>query len=123
VIEDDELIRAMAASALRGSGRVVWEATDGGKALELCQQATMPVDLIITDVTAPGMSGEDLMGYFAVRYPHVPILHMSGFPKSQLISVHSVPRNAPFLSKPFTVQQLLEKVQTTLERQPHTSPE
>ncbi len=123
LIEDDELIRSLAAAALRENRHVVWEATDGGEALNLCQKASVPIDLVITDVTAPGMSGEDLMGYFAVKYPQVPILHMSGFPKSHLITAHSVSSDSHFLAKPFTAQQLIGKVQATLERTQESPPE
>lgn len=116
MIEDDELIRTMAATVLREKGHEVWEAQDGRSALEFCQAKNQPIDLVITDICAPGMSGEELMGYFAVKYPTVAIIHMSGFSERYLNDTHTVPLNSYFLSKPFTVQQLLGKVQEALEK-------
>lgn len=115
LIEDDHLIRSLAATVLRDRGHDVWEASDGSEALALCQNSARIVDLVITDIGAPGMSGEDLMGFFAVRYPNVAIIHMSGFSQRQLQDTHVVPVNCHFLSKPFTIKQLMEKVQLALE--------
>jgi two-component system cell cycle sensor histidine kinase/response regulator CckA len=123
LIEDDELIRTLAATVLREKGHEVLEVEDGSGALELCQQSDRQIDLVITDIGAPGMSGEDLMGYFAVKYPKVAIIHMSGFSQRYLHDTHAVPMNSYFLAKPFTVQQLLERVQRALERSQGSSPD
>ena len=116
LIEDDRLIRSLAATVLRDKGHEVWEAKDGSEALTICQESDRILDLVITDIGAPGMSGEDLMGFFAVRYPNVVIIHMSGFSQQQLTSTKVLPPNCYFLSKPFTVKQLMEKVQVALDR-------
>jgi two-component system cell cycle sensor histidine kinase/response regulator CckA len=116
LIEDDELIRKLAATALRENGHNVLEAQDGSEALRICQDNDEALDLVITDIGAPGMSGEDLMGYFAVRFPAAAVIHMSGFSRHQLHDTHAVSPDSYFLAKPFTVQQLLERVQEALER-------
>jgi two-component system, cell cycle sensor histidine kinase and response regulator CckA len=116
LIEDDRLIRSLAATVLRDKGHEVWEAKDGSEALTLCQNSERIIDLVITDIGAPGMSGEDLMGFFAVRYPNVAIIHMSGFSQQKLLETKALPPNCYFLAKPFTVRQLMEKVQVALER-------
>lgn len=116
IIEDDELIRALSATVLREKGHFVAEAVDGTQALEICQATQRTFDLVITDIGAPGMSGEDLMGYFAVKYPNIAMIHISGFSKRYLDETHAIPENAVFLPKPFTARQLLEKVQQLLER-------
>ncbi len=121
LIEDDRLIRSLAATVLRDKGHEVWEAEDGSEALTLCQNSDRLVDLVITDIGAPGMSGEDLMGFFAVRYPNVAIIHMSGFSKQQLLDTKVLHPNCYFLAKPFTVRQLMETVQVALERRPKES--
>jgi len=120
VIEDDEMIRTLATTVLRDRGYQVFDAVDGRQALALCQQYVGIFDLVITDVGAPGMSGEDLMGYFAIKYPNVAIVHMSGFPRAHLAGTHAVPREAYFLSKPFTVKQLLEAVEEVLSHRTHS---
>ncbi len=114
VIEDDSNIRHFTVTVLREQGHSVLEAVDGKAALTVCESLEGTLDLVLTDVTAPGMSGEDLLGYFAVKYPKVAIVHMSGFPRSHIEASNSAVRFAKFLPKPFTVQQLLTVVRQAL---------
>jgi DNA-binding NtrC family response regulator len=122
VIEDDDLIRSLTTTVLREQGHTVIEASDGRSALIVCHKFEGVLDLVITDVSAPGMSGEDLMGFFAVKYPKVAVVHMSGFSKVQLATSNGIPRNAYFLSKPFTMKQLLKIIQQVLENQERPRP-
>jgi DNA-binding NtrC family response regulator len=115
VIEDDSHIRQFTVAVLREQGHRVLEAADGKAALAVCESLEESLDLVLTDVTAPGMSGEDLLGYFAVKYPKVVIVHMSGFPRSHIEASNSAVRFAKFLPKPFTVQQLLTVVRQALD--------
>jgi len=115
VIEDDESIRQSTVLALEESGYRVLSAMDGGEALAVCQQWTHGIDVVLTDVMAGGMSGEDLMGYFAVKYPGVKIVHMSGFVRSRLELENAICPEAAFLSKPFTIAQLREKIEEVLQ--------
>ncbi|HET9695487.1 MAG TPA: PAS domain S-box protein [Terriglobales bacterium] len=114
IIEDDTNIRHFTVTVLREQGHSVLEAVDGKAALTVCESLEGNLDLVLTDVTAPGMSGEDLLGYFAVKYPKVAIVHMSGFPRSHIEASNSAVRFAKFLPKPFTVQQLLTVVRQAL---------
>jgi PAS domain S-box-containing protein len=114
VIEDDAQIRAYTRDALRQAGYEVLEAADGRQVLALCESAP-ELDLVLTDVNAPGMSGEDLMGFFAVKYPGVSIVHMSGFPLDRVAGANPALRFAYFLPKPFSIQQLHEIVAQALE--------
>lgn len=115
LIEDDSEVRCTAQEALTELGFRVLSAADGSEALTRCQSTEQSVDLVLTDITAAGLSGEDLMGYFAVRFPRAPIVHMSGFPRSRLESAHTISKDALFLAKPFTVEQLREIVERALE--------
>ena len=115
IIEDDEMVRSLAATILRDQGHFVLEAVDGSRALAACEQFDEQLDLVITDMTAPGMSGDDLIGYFAVRYPAVTVVYMSGFPKVRLAETNPVLKRAIFLPKPFSVKQLLDVVDRALE--------
>ena len=117
VIEDDEVIRKLTCTVLRGLGHTVVDEIDGRKALAACESFQGAFDVIITDVSAPGMSGEDLMGFFAVRYPKAAIIHMSGFPLERLRASHAVPADAVFLPKPFTANELIEILSQVLEAQ------
>ena len=122
VIEDEEMTRRVTTQALEENGYRVLPASDGTEALALCQQWLDDIDLVLTDVMAPGMSGEDLMGYFAVKYPSLAVVHMSGFARARLEQAHTFFPDALFLSKPFTTAQLLEKIELALGRRARKSP-
>lgn len=115
VIEDDDSIRQSTVQALNESGYSVLSATDGAEALAVCQQWPQDINVVLTDMMTSGMSGEDLMGYFAVKYPSVKIVYMSGFVRSRLELENAVCPGAAFLSKPFTVDQLREKIEEALQ--------
>jgi len=116
VIEDDDNTRMLTTQALEEDGFRVLPARDGTEALSICQQRTENIDLVLTDVMADGMSGEDLMGYFAVKYPKLAVVHMSGFARVRLEQAHTLFQDALFLSKPFTVAQLRDTIQQALRR-------
>ena len=116
VIEDDETIRTATVQALEEEGYHILSAADGREALSVCQHFPDVIDLVLTDVLASGMSGEDLMGYFAVKYPNIGVIHMSGFARARLEEAHTFFPDALFLAKPFTMTELREKVDTALQR-------
>jgi len=116
VIEDDDVTRNIAVQALEEDGYRVLAARDGTDALAICQQRTEKIDVVLTDVMAGGMSGEDLMGYFAVKYPKVVVVHMSGFSRLRLEQANTIFPDALFLAKPFTVSQLLAMIRQALQR-------
>lgn len=116
VIEDDETILMPTVQALEEEGYRVLAAKDGAEALGLCQQWSLGIDLVLTDVMAAGMSGEDLMGYFAVKFPTAAVIHMSGFPRARLEQANTFFPDALFVPKPFTIKQLKEEIHSALER-------
>lgn len=121
VIEDDESIRLVTVRALEDDGYRVLPARDGTEALAICQQWPAPIDVVLTDVMTSGMSGEDLMGYFAVKYPSLGVVHMSGYTRARLEQAHTFFPDALFLPKPFTAAQLRETMQEALARKTATS--
>ena len=116
VIEDDETVLSVTMQALEAEGYRVLAARDGTEALAVCQQWREKIDVVLTDVMADGMSGEDLMGYFAVKYPQLAVVHMSGFARVRLEQAHTLFPDALFLAKPFTAAQLREAIQQALQR-------
>jgi two-component system cell cycle sensor histidine kinase/response regulator CckA len=116
VIEDDETIRTATVQALEAEGYRVLSAADGTEALSACQRFSDEIEIVLTDVLTSGMSGEDLMGYFAVKYPTIGVIHMSGFARARLEEAHTFFPEALFLPKPFTMAELREKVEMALER-------
>jgi len=116
VVEDDPLTQQLIVDSLRDEGHRVLQAADGGEALAVCEAFDGDLDLVITDLGAPAMSGEDLRAYFAMRYPKVKLLHMSGYSEEKLKATSELPREIEFLQKPFTVSELHRKVYITLQR-------
>src|SRR5258708_6869214 len=95
----------------------VLQASEGKEGIHLAQEHGQPIDLLMTDVVMPGMSGSELATAIRAFLPHVKLLFMSGY-TSDLIAEHGVLENdATLLEKPFTKDSLLTKVRVALESQ------
>jgi PAS domain S-box-containing protein len=115
LVEDDDSLRALAGELLRGAGYTVWEAADGNAAIEMVNRHLNSIDLVLTDVIMPGMSGGDLIVHLRHLQPKLAVLFMSGY-ASDLISRAGVPEsNRSVLHKPFTRRSLLTKVRSVLD--------
>ncbi len=115
LIEDDAAMRSAIAEQLQSEDYQVMQAADGAEALQECLRHAQGIDVVLTDVNATRMSGEDLMGYFAIKYPRMVVIHMSGFSRPVLEQMHAIPPDALFLSKPFTAEQLRQTMQVALQ--------
>lgn len=93
------------------------EAADAEEALRVTGDVGTPIDLIVTDVIMPGISGVDLMTRLAQIHPGIKSLFMSGYP--DYAGPHGLPNAAALLQKPFSPEGLAEKVRSNL-RQPQT---
>ncbi len=115
-VEDDSSLRTMACAVLRGAGYEVIEASDGLEALRLCGDASVEMDLVISDMVMPVMDGRDLATHVQRLRPGVRTLLMSGYTRDAL--VHNPDQNpaAWFLEKPFTPDALQRKVREVLDR-------
>lgn len=112
LVEDEEGVRTMLASALRQRGYRVIEAADAESAIALDPAETGPVDLLVTDVMMPGLSGAGLSVRLRERWPGMRVLFISGY---GAVVVSDAPREGTaYLQKPFGVERFLEKVQTLL---------
>ena len=110
------MIRTTTVQALEEEGYRVLSAGDGTEALAVCQQWLDSIDLVVTDVMASGMSGEDLMGYFAVKYPeHRGGAHVRFCPCAAGTGAH-VFSGRPVPGEAVHTQQLREKVEAALQR-------
>ncbi len=95
------------APMLAGAGYGVEEAENPALALELCAHGDKRVDLVLTDVVLPSMSGIELAERLAEVRPDVAVLFMSGHANQVSQGVEG---DRPFLHKPFTPEQLLDSV-------------
>ncbi len=112
VVEDEDMVRAIAERALARQGYTVVTAENGEAALELLERIDKP-DLLISDVVMPGMDGPTMARRIRGTYPDLPILFMSGYAEEQLRRSIDL-ENVAFLPKPFSVQQLAEAARDVL---------
>jgi DNA-binding response OmpR family regulator len=115
VVDDQESLRAMLRSFLTTSGFRVLTAPTGGHALRICRRIKRPINVMITDVQMPEMSGFDLAAKAGEICPEMPILLMSGaFSESDFeIRRRLGPRTA-FVRKPFSWTVLSSKLRSVL---------
>ncbi|OYY72182.1 PAS domain-containing sensor histidine kinase [Sphingomonas sp. 28-63-12] len=112
IVEDEDMVRAVAERALTRQGYTVLTAEHGEAALELLVTHPRP-DLLISDVVMPMMDGPTMVRHVRQQYPDLPILFMSGYAEEQLRKSIDLD-NVAFIAKPFSVQQLAEAVRDTL---------
>jgi len=108
VVDDEEMVRRLAAHILVKAGFHVLKAHDGREAVVLLSAIDSGVQLILSDIAMPGMTGEQLAAIVTARWPTMPILLMSGQggPHAGYAG--------PFLPKPFTPDTLLDAVAALL---------
>ncbi|HVJ01951.1 MAG TPA: response regulator, partial [Sphingomonas sp.] len=112
LVEDEDMVRAVAERALTRQGYTVVTAENGEVALETLEEMEKP-DLLISDVVMPSMDGPTMARQIRARYPDLPILFMSGYAEEQLRRSIDL-ANVAFLPKPFSVQQLAEATRDVL---------
>ena len=112
LVEDEDMVRAVAERALARQGYSVLTAENGEAALDLIAATGRP-DLLVSDVVMPGMDGPTMVRRVRERYPDLPILFMSGYAEEQLRRSIDLD-NVAFLPKPFSVQQLADAAREAL---------
>lgn len=112
LVEDEDMVRAVAERALTRQGYKVLTAENGEAALELLESRP-ELDLLISDVVMPLMDGPTMVRHARIAYPDLPILFMSGYAEEQLRKSIDLD-NVAFLPKPFSVQQLAEAARNVL---------
>jgi len=113
IVEDEEAVRKLMLTALEQNGYRVLLAADGLEALKLISSHTGPLDLVVTDLAMPGMSGTELARKVKDRMPGIELLFISGY--AEELRQSGEIDEARFLQKPFTPQSLARKVREMLD--------
>lgn len=116
LVEDDDAVRALARAVLEQQGYTVIEAPDPQEAIVLAQSYESAIDLLLTDVIMPRMSGRDLAARVTGIRPGIRVLYMSGYARHLMTNQGVLEESVEFLEKPFTPQGLALKVREVLEK-------
>ncbi|MBS2040649.1 PAS domain S-box protein [bacterium] len=114
-VEDEQAVRAVAGKALEGYGYKVLALSNPRLALEVEPGS---IDLLITDVIMPGMSGIELAAQLRAQRPDLPVLFVSGYTDDRIQLENLRPGREAFLQKPFTPTTLASKVRQLLDERP-----
>jgi two-component system, cell cycle sensor histidine kinase and response regulator CckA len=115
-VDDEEMVRRLAARMLVTLGYRVLEARDGHEAVRVLQREAHRIHAVLTDVAMPGLGGRQLGDTIARCWPNVRVLYMSGFPLQRVVAEGAIDATHPFIQKPFTEEQLGRKMRELLER-------
>ena len=110
VVEDEEVIRGLVDQVLRGEGYDVILAADGAEALERAREAR--VDVLLTDLSMPGIGGRELAERLREGRPELKVMFMSGFADTETFAGGAIPAATAFLEKPFTFAHLTDRVRS-----------
>ena len=114
LVEDQAAIRLLAEDVLSDAGHRVLSAANGRVAFELAQKYSEPIDLLITDVVMPEMSGPDLADQLLKSRPGLIVLFISGYTDHALLHRGAIEQGTAFLQKPFLPETLMETVNELL---------
>jgi PAS domain S-box-containing protein len=117
LIEDEEAVRTLASRVLTEQGYLVLEASNGKEGLHVAEQAGNEIDLVLTDMIMPEMSGLEAAARISKILPDTRIMYMSGYSEADKLQrgISELPQ--PFLQKPFSAESLSVSVRRTLDRQ------
>lgn len=114
VVDDEEMVRRLAARILLGEGYRVLEADGGEDAVRLLQRTASRINGVLTDVAMPGLNGRQLGETILRCWPDIRVLYMSGFPARRIVDEGALDPASPFIQKPFTSEQLTRRVRQLL---------
>ncbi len=111
VVDDEPEIRKLVSAMVRQFGYSVLTADSGEHAMTLYRNHNAPIELLIADVVAPGMSGPMLADKLTALQPDLKVLYISGYDDTHVVQKYVVERGHALLAKPFTVEELKSKMQ------------
>jgi CheY-like chemotaxis protein len=115
--EDEGAVRAVARHSLERHGYMVLEASSGEAALDLAQKHSGRIDLLLTDVVMPGMSGRTLALRLASLRPGIRTIYMSGYTDDAITRHGVLDAGVTYVQKPFSPDALVRKVREVLDEE------
>ena len=122
VVEDDDTVRQVVTTILRGAGYQVFDARTPGEALMLCEQHGSRFALLLTDTVMPKMNGRELAGRITAQLPEIKVLFMSGYTDDVILHHGVLDAGVPFIQKPLTAPALTQKVRRVIDASPRQVP-
>lgn len=113
-VEDEPAVNALVQKTLQPRGYTLLVAKQGEEALRLAEEHPGKIDLLLTDVVMPGMTGPDLLQRLKRRRPAMKALFVSGYAANARVHHDIMNAQDPFLQKPFTPQSLAQKIREVL---------
>jgi PAS domain S-box-containing protein len=121
VVDDEDGIREVASRILTRAGYRILAAANGQEALGIALAHPEAIHAVLSDIVMPRMTGPGFVAELHQVRPEIPVLYMSGFAEPLMNDQGQLPRGVAVVGKPFTREDLLRAVQTTLTRQHDTS--
>ncbi|HXW54858.1 MAG TPA: PAS domain S-box protein [Candidatus Cybelea sp.] len=115
LVEDEASLRKLTREVLEETGYRVFEAADALEALEVAKRSEIEIDLLLTDVIMPGMSGRALADALSTARPDTRVLFMSGYTDGEMAKHGILNAGTAILHKPFTQDELIRRVEEALE--------
>ncbi|OJF14426.1 hybrid sensor histidine kinase/response regulator [Couchioplanes caeruleus] len=114
VVEDEDAVRDIVCRILTKAGYRIHRTATPHEALKLCLEDRVKIDVLLTDVIMPGMSGTQLAAELRRNRPDLPVLFMSGYTNGIAPGGQELPPDAPLLRKPFGKDMLLAELHRLL---------
>jgi CheY-like chemotaxis protein len=122
VVEDDPGVREIATSMLARKGYHVLSAPEGAAAMAVARDYRGDIQLLVTDLVMPGMTGRAVAEALTAARPGIRVLFISGYTDDAVVRHQVLEAGAPYLQKPFTQRALAAKVREVLDGRPAPAP-
>lgn len=115
LVEDEDAVRELVEGVLAASGYHVQTASRGDEALQIARRHSPPINLLLTDVVMPQMSGRELADQFALIHPETKVLFMSGYTETSMMRRGILNEDDQFIQKPFSADNLVRRIRSVLD--------